>query len=273
MSKTIFFVSAFITNIHKNDKSIENYIVYGKKMIHQNMKQIIFLEKNIFYDYFKEYDNEPRHIFDYENKIFEYININDIYFMFFEKKDIYLYDYKSDITNFQISTNNPGKDTIDYMFVQCHKTEWIKMSVFFIKQKQETNMDNLDLEFIWLDFGIYHIIKNDEIFETEIKKLNERSLLNVHKKIRIGGIWNLNNNYGNIYTNIAWYFAGGIFGGNSIETLIDFADIMKKKCLEIIKERNSFIWEVNIWYLIHLEYPNLFDIYQCDHNVSMLTNY
>ena len=26
MSKTIFFVSAFITNIHKNDKSIENYI-------------------------------------------------------------------------------------------------------------------------------------------------------------------------------------------------------------------------------------------------------
>jgi hypothetical protein len=75
-----------------------------------------------------------------------------------------------------------------------------------------------------------------------------------------------------LYKQISWYFAGSLFGG-STDKLIEFADIMKKKCLEIIKERNSFIWEVNIWYLIYLEYPNLFDIYQCDHNVSMLANY
>ena len=48
---------------------------------------------------------------------------------------------------------------------------------------------------------------------------------------------------------------------------------MKKKCLEIIKEKNSFVWEVNIWYLIYLEYPELFDVYRCDHNVTMLANY
>ena len=67
MSKTIFFVSAFITNIHKNDKSIENYIDYANKMINLNKKQLIFLEKSVFKEYFKDYDNETINVFEYEN--------------------------------------------------------------------------------------------------------------------------------------------------------------------------------------------------------------
>jgi len=272
MSKNVFFVSAFITNIHKNDKSIENYIDYANKMINLNKKQLIFLEKSIFKEYFKDYDNEIINIFKYENdEYFEYIIFNSIYFVFFEKRNIYLYDYKNNITDFQIVTDNPGKDTIDYMFVQCHKTEWIKMSVFFIKQKQEINIDNS--EFIWIDFGFYHMIKNEEVLKNEINNLEKRVLLNLHNNVRIGGCWDLNKIYNvDLYKQISWYFAGSLFGG-STDKLIEFADIMKKKCLEIIKERNSFIWEVNIWYLIYLEYPNLFDIYKCDHNVSMLANY
>ena len=46
MSQNVFFVSAFITNVHQNDKSINDYIDYGMKMINLNMNQIIFLEKH-----------------------------------------------------------------------------------------------------------------------------------------------------------------------------------------------------------------------------------
>jgi hypothetical protein len=273
MSTNVFFVSAFITNVHQNDKSIENYIDYGKKMVNLNMNQIIFLEKDIFDSYFKEDTNETIHSFTYEDeKKFDYIIYNNIYFIFFEKKDMYLYEHKNNITNFQITTNNPNKDTVDYMFVQCHKTEWIKMSIFLMNQQNNINVNNI--EYIWLDFGIYHIIKNDEIFKIEIQNLNERTLLNLHEKIHIGGIWDLNHDYGTTQNNrIAWYFAGGIFGGSSSDMLIQFADLMKKKCLEIINERNTFIWEVNIWHLIYLDNKDLFDVYRCDHNVSMLANY
>ena len=136
MSQNVFFVSAFITNVHQNDKSINDYIDYGMKMINLNMNQIIFLEKYIFYEYFKKYDNNIINTFKYEDeKTFEYIIFGNIHFVFFEKKDMYLYNYKERITNFQIITNNPNKDTIDYMFVQCHKTEWINMSILLIEQK------------------------------------------------------------------------------------------------------------------------------------------
>jgi hypothetical protein len=87
MSTNVFFVSAFITNVHQNDKSIENYIDYGKKMVNLNMNQIIFLEKDIFDSYFKEDTNETIHSFTYEDeKKFDYIIYNNIYFIFFEKK-------------------------------------------------------------------------------------------------------------------------------------------------------------------------------------------
>ena len=48
---------------------------------------------------------------------------------------------------------------------------------------------------------------------------------------------------------------------------------MKEKCLQIIQEKQSLMWEVNIWYLIYLENKELFDEYKCDHNESLITNY
>jgi hypothetical protein len=272
MSKTIFFVSAFITNIHKNDKSIENYIDYANKMINLNMNQFVFIEKHVFKEYLKYCDNETINYFEYENgDTFEYTIFGNIYFIFFEKKNMYLYEYKDVITDFQMITDNPNKDTIDYMFVQSFKTEWLKMAIFFIKQKQEINVN--DTEFVWLDFGLFHMIKDEEVFKNEMNNLKDRTLLNLHNKVRIGGCWGFQAYHDiNIYKKITWYFAGSLFGGSS-NKLVEFADLMKKKCLEIIKERKTFVWEVNIWYLIYLENPHLFDYYFCDHNPSIITNY
>ena len=48
---------------------------------------------------------------------------------------------------------------------------------------------------------------------------------------------------------------------------------MKKECIRIIKERKHLMWEVNIWYLLYLKQPHMFDPYLCDHNASIVANY
>ena len=75
-----------------------------------------------------------------------------------------------------------------------------------------------------------------------------------------------------IYKDILWYFAGGVFGGNK-NMLLEFSDLMKTKCIEIITTKNTIMWEVNIWYLIYNDNKELFDGYYCDHNDSIIDNY
>jgi hypothetical protein len=75
-----------------------------------------------------------------------------------------------------------------------------------------------------------------------------------------------------ILRQISWYFAGGVFGGNK-NSLLQFADLMKEKCIEIINSYNTIMWEVNIWYILYTENPNLFQPYPCNHSISIIDNY
>jgi hypothetical protein len=155
------------------------------------------------------------------------------------------------------------------MFTMCNKTEWIRKAI-------EYNFYNTE-NYVWVDFGIRHVFKcNDTEF---IQKLE-----NLHKKtydgLRIGTIWDLNMNIErigiDIYKQITWYFAGGVFGGDK-EQLLIFADKTKKMCIKTIKERSSLMWEVNIWYLVfkdnHSERLVNFSFYNCDHNDTIIDNY
>ena len=265
MSNTII-VSAYMSrdNIYEHRK-IEDYMICGKKLLELDIFQVIYIEKNIFMSCLKEYIDEIK-IFKYDNKSFEYIFINNKIFVFFEKEDNYLYKYKEELINFQLDTNNPDKDTKEYMFIQCHKTEWVKITIYLL---QNIQLYKNEMEFIWIDFGIYHVIKNDDLLKINITKL----INSKNNKIRIASCWDINNNYNiDLYKTINWYFAGGIFGSNPTK-LILFADLMKKKCLHIIQHNKTIMWEVNIWYMIYQENKELFNPYLCDHNISILENY
>jgi hypothetical protein len=139
-------------------------------------------------------------------------------FIFIEKEDNYLYEYHQLITDFQVNTDNPNKDTIDYMFCMCYKTECIKMAIHFMKQH---NLFEDKIEYIWLDFGIYHIVKNDNLFQEELNQLVKRPL-NKNNKIRIAAFPNNINNSFNLTKNVCWFFLGGIFGGFEEELLLFF---------------------------------------------------
>ena len=123
-----------------------------------------------------------------------------------------------------------------------------------------------DTQYIWVDFAIFHMLQMDSaVFKQTINKQ--------YDNVRIASCWNPTQTYtNNIYKNIVWYFAGSVFGGHKDKLLI-FADLMKKKCLEIILNKHHLMWEVNIWYLIYKENVDLFNYYLCNHDNSILINY
>jgi hypothetical protein len=287
----LFFVSAFITNINqRTDSEIIKYIENGRKLIDVDIFHIIFMERDIFHFFFRDIMagcNSSISFFEYEIaenvvKKFEYFIIDKKIFVFFERTDMYFYQVIDSITDFNATSDNKEKNTVQYMFVQCHKTEWVKMAIYLLKQlefeKKSVNkhlISNVDYyQFLWLDFGLYHVIKNVEVFETELKKLENRVVNHPYlDRVRIGSCWDFNVLYlFNIYRDITWYFAGGVFGGSTMK-MIEFADLMKQKCLQVIKEQKTLMWEVNVWYLIHCDNKNIFDCYKCDHNPSIISNY
>lgn len=238
-------VSGFLGKCNINvNRSFDKYVELGIKLLNINVPKIIFVDQSM-YDKIKSFDNEFTKI------------------ILYDKKDSYLYSYVSPecLINFQVNTPTPQKDSMEYMSCICNKTEWIKQAI-------EINHFNTN-QFIWVDFAIRHVITNDDIYTNFILNLQNKP----YAKIRIASIWNLDANYDtDIYKQIAWYFAGGVVGGDK-EQLLIFSEKMKNICLKTIIEKQTITWEVNLWYLIYKEHPDLFDPYYCDHNNSILENY
>ena len=238
-------VSGFLSKCNINvNRSFDKYVELGIKLLIINVPKIIFVDE-FMYDKIKSFDNEFTKI------------------ILYSKHESYLYPYinAESLCNFEVNTQTPLKDTMENMSVMCNKTEWIKKAI-------DLNPFNTT-QFTWIDFGISHVITSDDNLNQYILKLQTKSYSNV----RIGSIWNVNYNYDvDIYKTIAWYFAGGVFGGNK-DWLLIFAEKMKHHCIKIITERQTIMWETNIWYLIYKEHPGLFDPYFCNHNNSILENY
>jgi hypothetical protein len=237
-------VSCFLANSNSRwDRKSDKYIELGKKLLNINIPKIVFIDDTIIAS-------------------IEYNKQNTVLIPF-NRKDIYLYEHTKNITNFAVNTDFPEKDTLDYMLLICNKTEIMKKAV-------ELNPFQTE-QFVWIDFGINHIFRcDDNEFERKIIDLTKKSYMNV----RIGSILDPRTSIfqGDIYSQVAWYFAGGVFGGNG-NALKEFADMVKEECYETIFEKGTLMWEVNIWYLVYLKNPLFFDPYLCNHNESLITNY
>ena len=243
---TTTIISSFLSNVNSN-RSTDIYVGYGKKLLELNIPKIIFIEKDVYDTYLTMNTYENTH------------------FVFIERSDINLYEHVDKITNFSIHSDNKTKDTIDYMITICSKTHWVKKGV-------ELNIFNTE-QFVWIDFGLYHMVKDESEFKIYIHNM----MTKYYENIRISGIWDLNSiKYNNleidIYNRIMWYFSGCIFGGNP-EKLVLFANLVNEKCIQIINEKKTLIWEVNVWFLVYKDHPELFDHYKSDHNILTIIYY
>jgi len=255
MTITTTIVSAFISNMNNNRSTIE-YINYGFNFLFTPIHKIIFIDESISEEIKESIPDNFK----------EYVHIISSKF-----EDCYLYDYKEQIIKFNIETDNISKDTLNYMCIINNKLDFIRKAI-------ELNIFN-STQFIWVDFGIKHIDKhnteNNDFFCQSIVNLKN----NIYNKVRIGSIWEptqtLYDKYiteQKIYNQVIWVFAGGVFGGD-IESLLKFDKLSKDMCLNIIKEKRNILWETSIWYMIYLENTDLFSLYNCDHNLSLINNY
>jgi hypothetical protein len=238
-------VTSFVCNSNnRKDRPIDKYIELGKVLLETKIPKVIFMDEQIF-DKFSEYINEYNF----------FIKIN--------QQDLYLNNYLDKITNFEINSTFKDKDTLNYFITICNKTEFMKRAILL-------NIFNTQ-NFIWVDFGIKHVFNcNDNEFIGRIENLNNKVY---HNKLQIASIWNLQEKYFfDIHKDITWYFAGGVFGGSK-EKLLEFSYKTKEMCLKVIEEKNTLLWEVNIWYLVYLENPDLFTPYYCGHDSSIIMNY
>jgi hypothetical protein len=174
---------------------------------------------------------------------------------------MYLYNYLDKLTNFKLNTDNNEKNTLDYLFVQNNKTEWVREAI-------QMNIYNTD-QYIWIDFGIYHMIKNETDLQEGVLSMTNK----YYEKLRIASCKyrDYTVNY-NVYEIITWTFAGSVFGGHK-DALIQFADLAKNEVLKTIEEKNTIMWEINIWYLVKLKHIELFDFYNCGHDIRILKEY
>lgn len=233
-------VSAFVrTNIVHRD--IISYVKMGEELLNVNTDKIVFLEKDVYEQYFKGHTYPKTQI------------------ILSEWSDCYLSNIS--VPNFELKTDNPTKDTLDYIKVQCSKTEWLEKA---IKLRPDND------QFVWIDFGIRHIFNGSvEEFQHLLININNK----VYDKIRYPGCRPLQVPFHlDITKHISWFFCGGIIGGQK-DVISWFAQRVKSLCTTLIQEKGILMWEVNIWYIIASNDPTMFDLYLSDHNIRMIRDY
>ena len=280
-------VSGFISGINgRVDRDLSKYVLLGKELMACKIPMTIFLEKRVFDSYFldifkseKRKDGEFVHTcrggaLDGMRKKYSYSVFEDhITIVFFEKTDLFLWPYQSMAHRFSLNTGNPGKDTLGYMMVQCQKTEWASIAFSLTAETME--------EYVWMDFGIFHMFRGKiDVFQTEIYKMRSR----IRKRRNVGGkngdgkitIARCVDPYrafvGDLYKDISWLFAGSVFGGDCV-AINRFARLMREKCFQVLREKNTLMWEINIWALIYKEAPDLFLLYPSDHSEIIVRGY
>ena len=284
-------VTAFMTQINaRGDRPVQKYIDLGKSLLALHIPQIVFTERYIYDTYLRaEYrhlglgveDGNRIRFLAYGGRAYEYIVLGHLTFVFFERNDMYLEEYREMATEFALNTSQPTKDTLDYMFVQCHKTEWVAMATCL-------DSDNGDGIYAWLDFGIRHMYPSTIAFEVAVYGFRDRMIRrssvartpegsgrgitreDVSSKVIAPGCWDAKRTYSyDVYRDIFWVFSGSAFCGKS-NTLLEFARRTKSKCIEILSMRNRLMWEVNVWYLVYCDCPALFSLFYGNHNATIL---
>ena len=280
-------VSAFIANVNsRSDRNIQKYMDYGRALMNLPIRKIVFMSRG-------RGGSAPfasRGTYGSPHAPLPSRGTNPgggapstggcegggapsspTTVLWFEKSDMYFNDLRDSITEFGVDTQHPEKDTLDYMFVQCHKTEWVAKAIEHDKASGNWSESNI---YVWLDFGIRHMFRSDIAFEVELYRMRDRCLaLSDTQKTLVyaAGCWNPNCvYYQDIYRQIHWVFAGSVFAGNT-DALLEFAQRTKEKCLSIITQKRRLMWEVNVWYLVFLDKRNLFSFYRADHNASILS--
>lgn len=233
-------VSSFISNVNlRTDRTVEDYINFGRPLLELKIPKVIFIDREYF-------------------NLVKSLNPSNTFLVSFDRNTLEFFE-EIQATDLELpEIRNVEKDTKEYMHLMSNKN-------FFIKKAAQIN-PYLHDKFLWMDFGISHILKEGEQLSDFIR-LDYDFLPG---KIRIGGIWpeEIAVQHDPL-RQINWFFAGGVFGGFT-EDLMHFYEKSKGVFIENLKIK-KITWEVNLWRQVYQISPELFDIYRSDHNSSLIS--
>lgn len=275
-------VSGFISNVNKrSDRDITKYIKYGLELMAVEIPMTVFIEREVFETLLPIVSSGLKEemfvyrvhggVMDGIQQIYSYIHIGHITFVFFRVCDLFLWSHKKMAHCFKLNTGNPDKDTLEYMMVQCQKSEWMAIA---------SQMKGEKKEYVWIDFGAFHMFQGKiDVFQSELYKMRARVNTRILQsgidvsRIKFARCWDPNHvYYGDIYKDVNWLFAGSVFGGGSV-AINQFALRVREKCFQVLREKNTLMWEINIWVLIYRECPDRFSLYPSDHSEILFRVY
>jgi hypothetical protein len=295
----MLIVSGLVGGINRRpDRDLNKYIELGRELIAVQIPIVLFVSSHLVpiisgrkrEDYEKD-EKQFQHrkvggVMDGMVKTYTYVQIGHVWFVYFEKTDLFLWPYRELGHKFAVATGNPSKDTLEYMFVQCQKSEWMSISASLLSDSllpdsllPDSLLSDVQMR-VWLDFGIFHMFCGSS-GDGRKRELFHSALHNMHKvgeseptKVVFARCWDPDKYYeGDIYRDINWSFAGSVFYAREDTVIHEFACKMREKCLQILRERNTLMWEVNVWLILYRENPSLFSFYLADHNENILPRF
>lgn len=197
-------VSGFISNINRrSDRDITKYLKFGFELMAVEIPMTIFIEREVFEKHIIGHLGvgsgsllEDAFVYrvcggvmDGIQQKYSYVRIGHITFVFFRICDLFLWYYREMASKFILNTGNPTKDTLEYMMVQCQKSEWMAiasqlhsrfnrarglgvLSAIFRRCDSGASNEN---EYVWIDFGVFHMFQGKiDVFQTELYKMRSR---------------------------------------------------------------------------------------------------
>jgi hypothetical protein len=243
------FVTAFVGGINaRADRDIHEYVRLGFALLSAGAPTVAFIDRETHARFFAAREREFPHT----------------RFVVIDRADIYLMHYKCDATAFAPITDDPAKDTFEYIAVQCNKTEWIREAV---------EMDCFGSEqFAWLDFGVARFFEGEPgALRRALTHMESRTYTDV--RMPHTQTPDFEGFSDDILRHIVWMFPGSVFGGHRL-ALLAFARRVKAKCLQLLDAHKLVVWEINVFKLVFFENIALFDLYAVEtHDAQLCLRY
>ena len=212
------FVTAFLNMKEERPscRKLDTYVSLFQHIIDSNINLHVYLSPD-YYDMFKDR-------FSSDKVVVESIRLED----FRAYKDL-------STINVQLpAVRNGDKDTYNFLTFINSKTELVKKSV-------HNNVFN-STHFAWIDFGIFHIIKDIENTKQIIHKL---STVKLEESFLCATGGTPHKSYVD-FSNVYWRFFGGFFIGD-IQSILEFDKLYENNFMKITKQYEILTWEVNMW--------------------------
>jgi hypothetical protein len=244
----IVFITAFLKvyDDQENPKPIEERFKEFLYILYTNIPIHLFISKEFLY-LLDTLDNNKK-----SNLTIHMIELEDTW-----TYQTYLkYNVDKDISLPSLRTNN--KDTEKYILTMNSKLEFIEKILY--------NCPNYT-HYAWIDFNMFHIIKDKELGVEKLKCLNKLNC----GGIIVPGCWEkgFRTDIYLISNMINWRFCGGIILGDR-DNMEKLCRLNREQFSEFLKKYKKLTWEVNMWAYYEFYHNFEFKWFKGDHDDSII---